>query len=116
MARVRRKFVCIHPSQGSLIAEEAIAWIVQLCAVEREARGFAPDHGRAELPRAHAAPTIDDLERCRSKQLSSISEKHRSRLLYTKPWTAWIVHAPTLTTASSNWTTTWPNEACVLSP
>uniref|UniRef100_UPI003899FAF4 IS66 family transposase n=1 Tax=Tabrizicola oligotrophica TaxID=2710650 RepID=UPI003899FAF4 len=39
MAHVRRKFVDIHRSQGSPIAEEAIGRIAQLYAVEKEARG-----------------------------------------------------------------------------
>jgi hypothetical protein len=54
MAHVRRKFVDIHRSQGSLIAEEAIGRIAQLYAVEKEARGSPPDR-RAELRQAHAA-------------------------------------------------------------
>jgi len=43
MAHVRRKFVDIHRSQGSPIAEEAIGRIAQLYAVEKEARGSPPD-------------------------------------------------------------------------
>ena len=39
MAHVRRKFVDIHRSQGSPIAEEAIGRIAKLYAVEKEARG-----------------------------------------------------------------------------
>jgi transposase len=61
MAHVRRKFVDIHRSQGSPIAEEAIGRIAQLYAVEKEARGSPPDR-RAELRKAHAAPVFDDLE------------------------------------------------------
>lgn len=43
MAHVRRKFVDIHRSQGSPIAEEAIGRIAQLYVVEKEARGLPPD-------------------------------------------------------------------------
>ncbi|MBL4557761.1 MAG: transposase [Rhodobacteraceae bacterium] len=39
LAHVRRKFVDIHRSQGSPIAEEAIGRIAQLYAVEKEAEG-----------------------------------------------------------------------------
>jgi hypothetical protein len=60
MAHVRRKFVDIHRSQDSQIAEEAIGRIAQLYAVEKEARGSPPDR-RAELRQAHAAPIFDDL-------------------------------------------------------
>ena len=74
MAHVRRKFVDIHRSQGSPIAEEAIARIAQLYAVEKEARGFPPDR-RVELRRAHAAPAFDDLERWLAMQLTTISGK-----------------------------------------
>lgn len=62
MAHVRRKFVDIHRSQGSPIAEEAIGRIAQLYAVEKEARGSPPDH-RADLRKAHSALIFDDLER-----------------------------------------------------
>ena len=55
---LRRKFVDIHRSQGSPIAEEAIGRIAQLYAVEKEARGSPPDR-RIELRKAHAAP-VDD--------------------------------------------------------
>jgi transposase len=74
MAHVRRKFVDIHRSQGSPIAQEAIARIAQLYAVEKEARGSPPDR-RAELRRAHAAPVFDDLERWLAIQLTTISGK-----------------------------------------
>jgi len=73
-AYVRHKFVDIHRSQGSPIAEEAIGRIAQLYAVEKEARGSLPDH-RAELRQAHAAPVFDDLERWLAMQLTTISGK-----------------------------------------
>ncbi|WP_369807789.1 IS66 family transposase [Paracoccus sp. MKU1] len=74
MAHVRRKFVDIHRSQGSPIAEEAIGRIAQLYAVEKEARGSPPDR-RAELRKAHAAPVFDDLEAWLAMQLTTISGK-----------------------------------------
>ncbi len=74
MAHVRRKFVDIHRSQGSPIAEEAIGRIAKLYAVEKEARGPPPDR-RTELRRAHAAPAFDDLERWLDMQLTTISGK-----------------------------------------
>jgi hypothetical protein len=74
VAHVRRKFVDIHRSQGSPIAEEAIGRIARLYAVEKEARGSPPDR-RAELRRAHAAPVFDDLEVWLAMQLTTISGK-----------------------------------------
>jgi hypothetical protein len=74
MAHVRRKFVDIHLSQGSLIAEEAIGRIAQLYAVEKEARGSPPGR-RAELRKAHAAPAFDALEAWLAMQLTTISGK-----------------------------------------
>ena len=74
MAHVRRKFVDIHRSQGSPIAEEAIGRIAQLYAVEKEARGSPPDR-RAELRRAHAAPVFGDLEVWLAMQLTTIPGK-----------------------------------------
>jgi len=74
MAHVRRKFVDIHRSQGSPIAEEAIARIAQLYAVEKEARGSPPDV-RVALRKAHAAPVFDDLELWLAMQLTTISGK-----------------------------------------
>ena len=74
MAHVRQKFVDIHRSQGSPIAEEAIGRIAQLYAVEKEARG-SPSDRRAELRRAPAAPVFDDLEVWLAMQLTTISSK-----------------------------------------
>jgi hypothetical protein len=42
MAHVRRKFVDVHRSQASPIAEEATSRIAQLYAVEKRARGSPP--------------------------------------------------------------------------
>jgi hypothetical protein len=74
MAHVRRKFVDIHRSQGSPIADEAIGRIAQLYAVEKEARGSPPDI-RVALRKAHAAPVFDDLELWLALQLITISGK-----------------------------------------
>lgn len=74
MAHVRRKFVDIHRSQGSPIAEEAIGQIAKLYALEKVARGSPPDR-RTELRRAHAAPVFDDLERWLAMQLTTIAAK-----------------------------------------
>ncbi|MCA0423222.1 MAG: IS66 family transposase, partial [Proteobacteria bacterium] len=74
IAHVRRKFVDIHRSQGSPIAEEAIGRIAQLYAVEKEARGSPPDV-RVALRKAHAAPVFDDLEVWLAMQLTTISGK-----------------------------------------
>jgi len=74
MAHVMRKFVDIHRSQGSPIAEEAISRIVQLFAVEKEARG-SPQDRRADLRRVLAAPVFDDPERWLATQLTTILRK-----------------------------------------
>jgi len=72
MAHVRRKFVDIHRSQGSPIAEEAIGRIAQLHAVEKQAIGSPPDV-RIERRNAHAAPVFNDLEVWLAVQLTTIS-------------------------------------------
>ncbi len=74
MAHVRRKFVDIHRSQGSPIAEEAIQRIARLYAVEKEARG-SPHERRAEIRCAKAAPALHDLEVWLAQQLPRISGK-----------------------------------------
>ena len=74
MAHVWRRFVDIHRSQGSPIAEETIGRIAQLYSVEKEARGSPPDR-RAELRRTHAALVFDDLGRWLAMQLTTISGK-----------------------------------------
>ena len=74
MAHVRRKFVDVHRSQGSPIAEEAIRRIAQLYAVEKEARGSPPDR-RVEIRQAKAAQIFDDLEVWLAMQLTRISGK-----------------------------------------
>ena len=74
MAHVRRKFVDIHRSQGSPIAEEAIQRIAQLYAVEKQARGSPPER-RVELRQAKAVPVFDDLEAWLTQQLPRVSGK-----------------------------------------
>lgn len=74
MAHVRRRFVDIHCSQGSPIAEGGIGRIAQPYAVEKEARGSPPDR-RAELRRTHAAPVFGDPELRLAMQLTTIPGK-----------------------------------------
>jgi len=74
MAHIRRKFVDVHRSQGSAIAEEAILRISQLYAVEKEARGSPPDQ-RAAIRKAKARPIFDDLQDWLNAQLPTISGK-----------------------------------------
>jgi transposase len=74
MAHVRRKFVDVHRAQGSSIAEEAIARIARLYAVETAIRGSPPDE-RVRIRQDQAAPVFDDLERWLAEQLSTISGK-----------------------------------------
>jgi transposase len=74
MAHIRRKFVDVHQSQGSAIAEEALRKIAGLYAVENKARGSPPDV-RARLRQDEAAPILDDLEAWLGTQLTRISGK-----------------------------------------
>ncbi|TFH40092.1 MAG: IS66 family transposase [Lysobacterales bacterium] len=74
MAHIRRKFVDVHQSQGSAIAEEAIRRIAQLYAVEKEARGQPPDIRQA-IRQDKAKPILDDLEAWLHLQLPKISGK-----------------------------------------
>ncbi len=74
MAHVRRKFVDVFTAQGSSIAEEAIKRIAQLYAVEKEARGKAPEE-RVALRKAKAEIIFDDLEIWLHAQLPKISGK-----------------------------------------
>ena len=74
MAHIRRKFVDIHKSQGSAIADEAIKRIAQLYAVEKAARGSPPDE-RRRLRQEKAKPVLDDLEAWLHAQLTRISGK-----------------------------------------
>ena len=74
MAHIRRKFVDIFQSEGSVIAEEAIKRIAGLYAVEKEARGRSPDE-RVQLRQERAKPILDDLEVWLPAQLPRISGK-----------------------------------------
>ena len=74
LAHVRRKFVDVHRSQGSAIAEEAIRRIAELYAVEKAARGRPPEE-RARLRQADARPVLDDLEAWLAAQLPALSGK-----------------------------------------
>jgi transposase len=74
MAHIRRKFVDIHKSQGSAIAEEAIKRIANLYAVEKAARG-SPQDERRRLRQEKAKPVLDDLEAWLHAQLTRISGK-----------------------------------------
>jgi len=74
MAHVRRKFVDVHRSQGSATAEEAIARIAQLYAIEKEVRGSPPDQ-RARIRKAKAKPIFDDLQDWLYAQQPTISGK-----------------------------------------
>jgi hypothetical protein len=74
LAHVRRRFVDVHRSQGSAVAEEAIARIAELYAVEKAVRGSPPDE-RVRARQKHAAPVFDALEFWLAEQLPSLSGK-----------------------------------------
>jgi len=74
MAHIRRKFTDLYQSEGSVIAEEAIKRIAGLYAVEKAARGHAPD-ARVRLRQARAKAIFDDLEVWLQAQLPKISDK-----------------------------------------
>jgi len=74
MAHIRRKFVDLFQSEGSKIAEEAIQRIAQLYAVEKQARGLAPEE-RVCLRQERARPILDELEAWIQAQFPKISGK-----------------------------------------
>jgi hypothetical protein len=74
MAHIRRKFVDVHASQGSAIAEEAIKRIADLYGIEKLVRGQPPDE-RAKIRQEKARPKFDDLEARLHAQLPRISSK-----------------------------------------
>jgi transposase len=74
LAHVRRKFVDVHRSQGSAIAEEAIRRIGELYAVEKTIRG-SPQDERARARKELAEPVFDALEAWLAEQLHLISGK-----------------------------------------
>jgi transposase len=74
LAHIRRKFVDVFQSEGSVIAGEAVQRIAGLYAVEKQARGQPPDE-RVRLRQAQAKPILDDLEAWLQGQLPKISGK-----------------------------------------
>jgi transposase len=74
MAHIRRKFVDVFQSEGSLVAEEAIKRIAGLYAVEKDGRG-RPSDERVGLRQSRAKPILDDLEIWLHAQLPKISGK-----------------------------------------
>ncbi len=74
MSHIRRKFVDVHASQGSAIAEETVLRIARLYGIENEARGQPPDK-RAKIRQEKAEPVFDDLEAWLHVQLTKISGK-----------------------------------------
>jgi len=74
MAHIRRKFVDVHKSQGSAIAEEAIKRIATLYGIEKEVRGQPPDD-RLKARQRKSKPIFDDLETWLHAQLIRISAK-----------------------------------------
>ncbi|MFQ5566796.1 MAG: IS66 family transposase [Paracoccaceae bacterium] len=74
LAHIRRKFVDVFQSDGSVIAGEAIKRIAGLYAVEKEVRGQPPD-ARVRLRQTQARPIFDNLEAWLHAQLPKISGK-----------------------------------------
>jgi transposase len=74
LAHIRRKFVDVFQSEGSVIAEEAIKRIAGLYGVEKQARGQSPEE-RVRLRQESARPIFDDLEAWLQAQLPKISGK-----------------------------------------
>ena len=74
MAHIRRKFVDVHKSQSSAIAEEAVLRIAALYGIEKEARGQPPDI-RVLIRQERAEPVFDDLQAWLATQLPKISGK-----------------------------------------
>ena len=97
MAHVRRKFVDIHKSQGSVIAEEAIKGIAKLYSVEKDVRGQSPDM-RVKARQSRSKPIFDDLETWLQAQLPRISGKSplagaiRYALTRMKKMRPWLDH------------------------
>ena len=61
MAHIRRKFVDVHKSQGSAMAEEAIKRIAKLYGIDKDVRGQPPDQRRMAR-QSQSKPLFDDLE------------------------------------------------------
>ena len=97
MAHIRRKFVDVHKSQASAIAEEAIKRIADLYGIEKEVRGQPPDE-RARIRQRKSKPVFDDLEAWLHAQLTRISGKSplaeaiRYALVRMKKLRPWLDH------------------------
>jgi transposase len=97
MAHIRRKFVDVHKSQGSAIAEEAIQRIANLYGIEKEVRGRPPDE-RVKFRQRKSKPIFDDLEAWLHAQLTRISGKSplagaiRYALTQMKKLRPWLDH------------------------
>ena len=97
MAHIRRKFVDVHKSQGSAIAEEAIQRIAALYGIEKEVRGRPPDE-RVKIRQRKSKPIFDDLEAWLHAQLTRISGKSplagaiRYALTQMKKLRPWLDH------------------------
>jgi len=74
LAHIRRKFVDVFQSEGSVIAEEAIRRIAALYAVEKSARRRS-SQDRVRLRQERAKPILNDLEAWLGTQLTRISGK-----------------------------------------
>lgn len=74
LAHVRRKFVDLHKSQASPIAEEAIRRIATLYEVEARARGLPPEE-RRDLRINEATGPFEDLIAWMTAQQSTLSGK-----------------------------------------
>lgn len=74
MAHIRRKFADLVKAEGSVIAGEAIKRIAELYAIEKQARGKAPDE-RLRIRQADAKSVFDELEAWLAAQLPKISGK-----------------------------------------
>ena len=72
MAHVRRKFVDVHKSLGSAIAEEAIKRIAKLYGIEKEVRCQPPEM-RVKARQSKSKPIFDILETWLQAQLPKIS-------------------------------------------
>lgn len=97
MAHIRRKFVDVHKSQASAIAEEAIKRIAELYGIEKQVRGQPPDE-RVRIRQRKSKPIFDDLEAWLHAQITRISGKAplaeaiRYALVRMKKLRPWLDH------------------------
>ena len=91
MAHIRRKFVDIHKSQGSAIAEEAIKRIAQLYGVEKEVRGQPPEE-RVKARQRKSKLIFDNLEAWLHAQQSPLAGAIRYALTRMKKLRLWLDH------------------------